>query len=93
MIKISKKEYNAEVKRVNEAIEVLKRVQEKQSQIAQNQENDLQIRDVAGDNWNTLEDSIYLLQEELKDLEHRWETRDWTTSEWMEYDLVSNNID
>lgn len=93
MIKISKKEYNTEVKRVNEAIEVLKQLQEKQHQIAQNKENDLQIREVAGDCWNTLEDSIYILQEELKDLENRWETKNWTTSDWMEYDLVRNNID
>lgn len=46
-----------------------------------------------GDTWNTTTDEIYNLQQELKFLESRWNRRNWTHQDYMEMELVSNNID
>lgn len=90
---MTKKEYNAELKRINQSIELLKELQEKYSKFAQNMENELHVRIEYGDKWNTLEDNISILNDELRSLENRWNTRNWTEQDWAQYSLVCNNID
>lgn len=90
---MTKKKYNLEFKRINTAIELLKELQEKYMSFAQNTENDLQIRTQYGDRWNEIEDTISILNNELRNLEHQWETRNWNGQDWAEYSLVCANID
>lgn len=90
---MTKKEYNTELKRLNESIELLKSIQEKYAAFAQNMENELHIRIEYGDKWNLLEDNISILNGEIRSLENRWSTRNWTSQDWASYSLVCSNID
>jgi len=46
-----------------------------------------------GDMLNHLYDSIYEIDNAINDLEHDWNTRNWTWSDWSSYSLVAQNID
>ena len=46
-----------------------------------------------GDAINKLHDAIADEERELKHLESRWNTRNWTGSDWNSYALVAANID
>ena len=44
--------------------------------------------------WNTLHDLIdYELPRKIKDIEHKFDTQDWTLADWRQRDLVTSNID
>lgn len=43
--------------------------------------------------WDLLHDAIYDLEAEIEGLEDDWETRDWTSSEWREWNLMQRNVD
>jgi len=43
--------------------------------------------------WDALYDAEYNLEQEIKDLDHKYQTRNWTTADWSSYDLVCRNID
>lgn len=54
-------------------------------------------RVAAGGPWpyktNRVYDREYTLQQAIRDLDRRWDTRNWTTQDWADYWLVANNID
>lgn len=49
--------------------------------------------DKLGDFWNATHDEIYALKKELHYLEGEWSRRNWTHQDFMEYELMINNID
>ena len=46
-----------------------------------------------GDMLNHLHDSIDEIDNAINDIEHSWNTRNWTWSDWKSYELVAQNID
>jgi len=45
------------------------------------------------DYWNGLHDKAADLKTAIKDLAHQWDTRNWTSQDWQQWDLVTSNID
>lgn len=43
--------------------------------------------------FNTLHDHEYELEQERRDIERRWSTRNWTYADHASYELVAANID
>lgn len=48
---------------------------------------------VIGEYWNGLHDKQRDLEKELDSLDNRWDTRNWTGSDWNTYALMVANID
>lgn len=42
---------------------------------------------------NRLHDKVADLDQQIKDLDDRWNTRNWTASDWARHALVTSNID
>lgn len=49
--------------------------------------------DEMSDAWNAEHDKTYEIECERKDIERRWNRRNWTWQDWSEHELVSQNID
>lgn len=46
-----------------------------------------------GDSINDMHDKVADLERDIRHLESRWDTRNWTAGEWASYDLITSNID
>lgn len=46
-----------------------------------------------GDSINDMHDKVWELKQDTKALESRWNTRNWTGSDWNTYALIAQNID
>lgn len=42
---------------------------------------------------NAMHDRVWKLEQAIKDLESRWDTRNWTAGDWASHSLVAQNID
>jgi hypothetical protein len=49
--------------------------------------------DETGTAWNNLHDREHEINEEIRDLDREWETRNWTTADYQAYHLICENID
>jgi len=90
---MTEKEYNSNKIELELSVNLFKKIQVKYSLIFNNEDNSEDVKQRYGNLWNDAEDAIYILEEELKDLEHQWETRNWNGNDWEQYKLVCNNID
>lgn len=45
------------------------------------------------DGLNAKHDKVAKLEQDIKDLEWRWDTRNWNGSDWNSWSLVAQNID
>lgn len=43
--------------------------------------------------WESLFDRLYDLKKEMEALDDEWDRRDWTYSDYAQYNLIANNID
>lgn len=43
--------------------------------------------------FNDLNDMVLEFEEQIKNAEFRYDTRNWTTANWNTYELISSNID
>lgn len=44
-------------------------------------------------NWERLYDKLYDLKQNMQALESEWDRRNWTHSDYTQYNLIANNID
>lgn len=96
MTKITKKEYNSRKKELQDKIDKLQHIENFLTQQADDmtrENHSAELVDKLGDFWNSLHDEIYCLKKEIGYLQDEWDTRNWTHSDHMEWELVSNNID
>lgn len=42
---------------------------------------------------NRLHDKVAAFDQDIKALDSRWNTRNWTAGDWASYELVTSNID
>lgn len=99
MTKITKREYNSKKTELQTQIADIK----KKLQVLDTWSNSLDWNNVTehirqkfdklGDYWNRLHDKKHELEQELQFLEDRWETRNWTGSDWNSWELITSNID
>ncbi len=54
---------------------------------------DRQVSIDEGDSINAMHDKVAELEQAIKDMERRWNTRNWTAGDWASYELVAANID
>lgn len=45
------------------------------------------------DGLNAKHDKVWKLEQDIKALENRWNTRNWTANDWNSHALVAQNID
>jgi len=45
------------------------------------------------DSINAMHDKVSELEQAMKDLDRRWNTRNWTFGDWASYELIAQNID
>lgn len=93
MTKITEKEYNSRKQELLNKITELETLQKEYVLIFNNCSNPQKVIDEYGDKWNAAEDQLWELNRELKFLDDEWSRRNWTFSDYMEWELVSNNID
>ena len=96
MQKITKKQYN------NQKIELLERTSQTESKLTatENQIDDpnfVTLTDsekiLINSNWKRLYDKLYDLKQELQALDSEWSRRNWTYSDYVQSNLIANNID
>ena len=93
MNRITEKQYNERKAEIKAGIKLFNRIQDDYISIASNEVNDQSIKDQYGLLLNTIDDALYILKKELNELEDKWDTRDWTYSDYTSYNLAVNNID
>jgi len=93
MNKITEQEYNNRKEQIKSSIVLFKQIEEKYISITLDETNDQSIKDQHGLLLNTINDALYILNNELNGLEDEWSKRNWTYSDYASYNLVANNID
>lgn len=91
MSKMTKRKYEQEKQSILNQIETCKN--ELATLDKRYIENYSDITEEIGDYWNGLHDKLYDLEKELKFLEDRWDRRNWTHSDYQQWDLITSNID
>jgi len=56
---------------------------------AEERENALKL----GEWCNQLDSAAWETEQEIRALDFEWDTRDWTSSDWYQWELVNNNCD
>lgn len=54
---------------------------------------DRQVSIDEADSINDMHDKVSELEQMIKDLEGRWQTRNWSGSDWNTHSLIAQNID
>ena len=92
MLKLSKKMYKAERQALNDQIEHLEVLCKDLERLFNYNPENLDL-DEAGDKWNEYHDLIHEMHRSVKFLDDKYEKRDWTHQDHVQYDLIVNNID
>lgn len=88
-MKLTKREYT---KQMNELVSLKASVQiEIDFRIAAIGDRQISINEA--DSINDMHDKVSELEQSIKDLDSRWNTRNWTYADWTCYELASQNID
>lgn len=83
-MKITKREYTKQMNELTTALVAL------EADIARIIDNEI----VAEfDGLNAKHDQVWEMEQAIKALESRWNTRNWTGGDWSSYELVTSNID
>ncbi|MGL5329293.1 MAG: hypothetical protein ACRDD7_08495 [Peptostreptococcaceae bacterium] len=94
MTKITKKEYDFQMNNLKDSLQV---VQDTLQHLKQKYENNIGQYEIDYsenvDYWNDLHDLQYEIEKEIRLLDDKWDTRNWTQQDWNEHELVSMNID
>jgi len=91
--KITEQEYNDRKAQIEASIVLFKKLEENYIAITLYETNDQDIRDQHGLMLDTINDALYILNNELNGLEDEWSKRNWTYSDHASYNLAVNNID
>ena len=96
MQKITKKEYQ------NRKTELLNKMQQTENSLTATEKqiddpNYSLLRDnkkiLINSNWELLYDRLYDMKQELQALDSEWSRRNWTYSDYVQSNLIANNID
>ena len=92
MLKLSKRMYEAERQALNDQIEHLQVICKEFEDLSDYNPKNYNLSQI-GDQWNNYQDLIYDLQQDVKFLDDKFEKRDWSHQDYVQYDLIANNID
>ena len=92
MLKLSKRMYQAERQALNDQIDHLQAICKEFEDLAGYNPKNYNLSQI-GDKWNNYQDLIYDLQQDVKFLDDKFEKRDWSHQDYVQYDLITNNID
>jgi hypothetical protein len=93
MNKLTKAEYNKRKTEIENRIEKIKQLQSKYEAIIQDDTSSIKDMKQYGLLWDDLQDSLSVFIQKQNDLEDEWRRRDWEFSDYMQHNLIANNID
>lgn len=92
-MKMTKKTYYAKANAVSQKIEQVQAELQEMSRKCDAGEFELPLSDEICTKWNRLHDRKTDLEMDLEALHREYRTRNWTSYDWQQWNLVASNID
>jgi len=92
MLKLSKRVYEAERQALNDQIEHMQAICKEFEELSDYNPKNYNLSQI-GDKWNEYHDLIHEMQQDVKFLDDKFDKRNWTHQDYVQSDLIANNID